>query len=185
MIYLFVLQVALAASLLCSLGTPSHTLELKINSFYLGRGSDGFLIWRKYRNNGRAGSQEAGGEASPGCAPESPRRGPWPSPKPQASPSETGPAKCGHGPAGTPALGPGPVSHPPWTPSCSWLWEFLEQKEPCFSSSDNLVPVSNSIPGALSSSLKLCLSFLICHRRTGVLPGVPQVVALGLGEAQT
>ena len=63
LIYLFVLQLALAASLLCSPGTPSHTLELKINSFYLGRGSNGFLIWRKYRNNGQAGRQETGGEA--------------------------------------------------------------------------------------------------------------------------
>ena len=49
LIYLFVLQLAPAASLLCSLGTPSHILELKIHSFYLGRGSDGFLIWRKYQ----------------------------------------------------------------------------------------------------------------------------------------
>lgn len=57
LIYLFVLQRALAASLLCSPGTPSHTFESKINSFYLGMGSDGFLIWRKYRNNGQAGHQ--------------------------------------------------------------------------------------------------------------------------------
>lgn len=33
LIYLFVLQRALAASLLCSLGIPSHTFESKINSF--------------------------------------------------------------------------------------------------------------------------------------------------------
>lgn len=58
LIYLFVLQRALAASLLCSLGIPSHTFESKINSFYLGMGSNGFLIWRKYRNNGRTGQQK-------------------------------------------------------------------------------------------------------------------------------
>ena len=63
LIYLFVLQLAPAASLLHSLGTPSHILELKIHSFYLGRGRDGFLIWRKYRNNGRARSQKTGGGA--------------------------------------------------------------------------------------------------------------------------
>ena len=62
LIYLFVLQLAPAASLLCSLGTPSHILELKIHSFYLGRGSDGFLIWRKYRNNGQARSQKTRGK---------------------------------------------------------------------------------------------------------------------------
>lgn len=65
LIYLFVLQLAPAASLLCSPGTPSHTLELKIHSFYLGRGSNGFLIWRKYRNNGWTRSQKTGGEAHP------------------------------------------------------------------------------------------------------------------------
>lgn len=59
LIYLFVLQLAPAASLLRSLGTPSH---IKIHSFYLGRGSDGFLIWRKYRNNGRARSQKTRGK---------------------------------------------------------------------------------------------------------------------------
>lgn len=42
LIYLFVLQLALAASLLCSPETPSHTLELKINSFYLGTTTMGF-----------------------------------------------------------------------------------------------------------------------------------------------
>lgn len=62
LIYLFVLQLAPAASLLHSLGTPSHVLELKIHSFYLGRGSDGFLIWRKYRNNGQARSQKTRGK---------------------------------------------------------------------------------------------------------------------------
>lgn len=65
LIYLFVLQLALAASLLRSPGTPSHTLELKINSFYLGRGSNGFLIWRKYKNNGWARRQRTGGRADP------------------------------------------------------------------------------------------------------------------------
>lgn len=34
LIYLFVLQLALVASLLRSLGTPSHMLGLEINSFY-------------------------------------------------------------------------------------------------------------------------------------------------------
>lgn len=65
LIYLFVLQLALAASLLRSPGTPSHTLGLKINSFYLRRGSNGFLIWRKYRNNGWARRQKTRGEADP------------------------------------------------------------------------------------------------------------------------
>ena len=63
MIYLFVFQLAPAASLLRSLGIPSHILELKIHSFYLGRGSNGFLIWRTHRNNGRARSQKTGGKA--------------------------------------------------------------------------------------------------------------------------
>lgn len=57
LIYLFVLQGALEASLLGSLGTPSHTFKSKSNSFYLGRGSDGFLIWRKYRNNTSLGTR--------------------------------------------------------------------------------------------------------------------------------
>lgn len=106
LIYLFVLQVALVASLLCSPGTPSHTLELKINSFYLGRGSNGFLIWRKDRNNGGAGCQETRGEADQAGAWESPRAH-SPSPRPWASPSETGQAMHGHSPLGTPALCPG------------------------------------------------------------------------------
>lgn len=62
LIYLFVLQGALAASLLGSLGMPSHTFKSKSNSFYLGRGSDGFLIWRKYRNNSQPGHQKSRGK---------------------------------------------------------------------------------------------------------------------------
>lgn len=47
---------------------------------------------------------------------------------------------------------------------------FLERKVHCFWSSNRLVLVSNSILGALSSSFKLCLSFLICRKRTRVPP---------------
>lgn len=42
LIYLFVLQLALAASSLPSPGTPSHTLESKINSFTEDRAATGF-----------------------------------------------------------------------------------------------------------------------------------------------
>jgi hypothetical protein len=66
LIYLFVLQGALAASLLCSLGMLSHTFKSKSNSFYLGRGSDGFLIWRKYRNNSQPGHQKSRGKPGQG-----------------------------------------------------------------------------------------------------------------------
>lgn len=106
LIYLFVLQVALVASLLCSPGTPSHTLELEINSFYPGRGSNGFLIWRKYRNNGGAGCQETRGETDQAGAWES-QRAHSSSPRPWANPSETGQATHGHSPLGSLALCPG------------------------------------------------------------------------------
>lgn len=178
LIYLFVLQLALAASLLCSLGTPSHTLELKINSFYLGRGSNGFLIWRKYRNNGWARCQKAGGKSDPrpvpGRATEGATRllpGYRPAPRagdrPRAAEGlrdepPTGQAPfldlCLHQGSGTGRL------------SASSCWFGPEWKESCFWSSNNSGLMPSSVLGAWSSSVKLCLSFLICHQRTGILP---------------
>lgn len=107
LIYLFVLQLALAASLLCSPGIPSHTLELKINSFYLGRASNGVLIWSEYRSKARARRQQTGGEAAKASAWEGRGGGLWPSTGPCACPSEAGQAQHGHSPVGTPTLRPG------------------------------------------------------------------------------
>lgn len=117
LIYLFVLQLALAASLLCSPGIPSHTLELKINSFYLGRASNGVLIWSEYRSKARAGRQQTGGEAAKASAWEGRGGGPWP--------SEAGQAQHGHSPVGTPTLRPGrgqPRSLDLRLPLVSSLW---------------------------------------------------------------
>lgn len=117
LIYLFVLQLALAASLLCSPGIPSHTLELKINSFYLGRASNGVLICSEYRSKARAERQQTGGEAAKASAWEGRGGGPWP--------SEAGQAQHGHSPVGTPTLRPGrghPRSLDLRLPLVSSLW---------------------------------------------------------------
>lgn len=103
------------------------------------------------------------GRAAEGATGPPPGRGP--ALRRQARPS-TATAPWGHRPR---VLGESPTLPGPPPPSRQQpvAASFLEPKELAPNSSEL---DSSSVLGTWSSSFKLCLSFLICHKRTGMLP---------------
>lgn len=67
--------------------------------------------------------------------------------------------------------------------SASSCWFCLEWKESCVWSSNGSGLRPSSVLGAWSSSVKPCLSFLICHKRTETLPLSPLHGCWGLSKA--